>query len=90
MTKKYLYYCCTLALFTDLVTIADGYQAIEDITTTNITCYKCSYINEYLCDDKNSEYCNAEEFNNAVDNGDLDYFYQRCATEEGDQSLKTR
>ena len=107
MTKKYLYYCCTLALFTDLVTIADGYQAIEDITTTNITCYKCSakdswcfYINEYLCDDKNSDYCNAE-FGNAINNGNLDYFYHRCSTKGDlfyngrmlsvtDQPLKTR
>ena len=82
------------------MTIADGYQAIEDITTNNITCYKCSakdswcfYINdfinhesdakvkcasnqcfiaEYLCDDKNSD-DHQVEYNNAVNNGSLDF-----------------
>ena len=36
------------------------------------------FIAEYLCDDKNSDDCQAE-YNNAVNNGSLDYFYHRCA-----------
>ena len=47
------------------------------------------FIAEYLCDDKNSDDCHAE-YNNAVNNDTLDYFYRRCATEEGEKPLRTR
>ena len=47
------------------------------------------FIAEYLCDDKNSDDCQVE-YNNAVNNGTLDYFYRRCATEGGEEPLRTR
>ena len=39
------------------------------------------FIAEYMCDDKNSDDCQVE-YNNAVNNGTLDYFYRRCAKGE--------
>ena len=47
------------------------------------------FIAEYLCDDQNSDDC-LVEYNNAVNNITLDYFYRRCATEGGEEPLRTR
>ena len=44
---------------------------------------------EYSCGNFTSEDCQSE-YNNAINNGNLDYFYHRCATELGSQPLRTR
>ena len=44
---------------------------------------------EYHCGDGISEDCQAE-YDNPVNNGNKDYFYQRCATEEGPDPLRSR
>ena len=47
------------------------------------------YFLEYSCGDSISDDCQSE-YNNAINNGNLDYFYHRCATEGGSQPLRTR
>ena len=44
---------------------------------------------EYSCGNYTSVDCQSE-YNNAINNGNLDYFYHRCATEGGSQPLRTR
>ena len=44
---------------------------------------------EYRCGDEISDDCQTE-YNNAQTNGNLEYFYERCATEGGSQPLRTR
>ena len=50
---------------------------------------KSLHLSEYQCGDGISEDCQSE-YNNAINNGNLDYFYRRCATEGGSQPLRTR
>ena len=47
------------------------------------------YLLEYSCGDSISDDCQAE-YDNAIRNGNIDYFYRRCATEGGSQPLRTR
>ena len=47
------------------------------------------YFTEYNCGNSISDDCQSE-YNNAINNGNLDYFYHRCATEGGSQPLRTR
>ena len=44
---------------------------------------------EYNCGNYTSDDCQSE-YNNAINNGNLDYFYHRCAAELGSQPLRTR
>ena len=50
---------------------------------------KSLYLSEYQCGDGISDDCQSE-YNNAINNGNLDYFYHRCAREGGSQPLRTR
>ena len=43
----------------------------------------------YSCGNETSSDCKSE-YDNAIQNGNLDYFYRRCATEGGSQPLRTR
>ena len=47
------------------------------------------YFLEYSCGNSISDDCQSE-YDNAIRNGNLDYFYHRCATEGGSQPLRTR
>ena len=44
---------------------------------------------EYQCGNYDSDDCKAE-YGNAINNGNLEYFYHRCATEGGSQPLRKR
>ena len=47
------------------------------------------YFIEYSCGNSISDDCRSE-YDNAIRNGNIDYFYHRCATEGGSQPLRTR
>ena len=66
----------------------DTQENIEDLPQTVCPSRKC-LISEYQCGDTISDDCRSE-YNNAINNGNLDYFYERCATEGGSQPLRTR
>ena len=51
--------------------------------------YFYTIFSEYQCGDGISEDCQAE-YDNPVNNENMDYFYKRCATEEGPNPLRSR
>ena len=50
--------------------------------------FVCFFL-EYQCGNYDSDDCKAE-YGNAINNGNLEYFYHRCATEGGSQPLRKR